>query len=311
MAKILVTGASGFIGGTISLDIKTYGHEVVGVDLIKKDYLMPYFDKFVQGDIFNNYDLIKDVDFVIHCAGSIQVGESVKDPAGYYFNNVVKTIFLLNKIVSEHNIPFFFSSSASVYKSKNEALTENDPIMPISPYAFSKYSIERVCEDYRVAYGLKYCIFRYFNACGSLGSVHGQSPGASHILPKLFEEDSFQLNGSDFNTLDGTCIRDYVHVRDISEAHMLAMERGAEGIYNLGTGTGFSNKQIINYVFENIGEKPIVVGERRPGDSDILVADASLANNLLEWKPVHDLRSTVSDLVKWYDSDNYKSLKRG
>lgn len=311
MAKVLVTGASGFIGGAISLDIKSYGHQVVGVDLVKKDYLLPYFDKFVEGDIFNNYDLVKDVDFVIHCAGFIQVGESVKDPAAYYFNNVVKTIFLLNKIVSENKVPFYFSSSASVYKSKNEPLTESDPIMPVSPYAFSKYAIERVCEDYRKAYGLKYCIFRYFNACGSLGDLHGQAPGASHILPKLFENDTFVLNGKDFNTIDGTCIRDYVHVRDISEAHMLAMERGAEGIYNLGSGAGFTNGQVINYVIENVGKKTVEVGPRRPGDTDILVADSALATQMLEWQPENGLDDIVSDLTKWYDSDNFKSLKRG
>lgn len=311
MAKILVTGATGFIGGALCIELKQQGHSIVGVDLVRRDHLLPYIDEFHNDDIFNRLDLVENVDLVIHCASSIMVGESVKQPADYYFNNLIKTVLLLNKIVSTSKVPFYFSSTASVYKASNEPLVEDSAIMPVSPYSFSKYSIERICEDYRVAYGLNYCIFRYFNACGSIESIHGQPPGAEHIFPKLFEEETFKLNGEDFNTKDGTCIRDYIHVRDIVDAHIKAMFEGAEGIFNLGTGAGFSNKQIMDYVFSKIGNKPVEVGPRRPGDVDSLVADATLAKKLLRWSPVNTLDTIVDDLIKWYDSDTFKSLKYG
>lgn len=309
MAKILVTGATGFIGGALCIEFKKLGHEVVGIDLVKRPHILPYMDEFVQGDIFNNYNLVDGVDGVVHCAGYIKVGDSVKDPASYYFNNIIKTIFLLNKIVSENNVPFYFSSSASVYKTKSEHIKEDDVIMPISPYAFSKYSIERICEDYRLAYGLKYCIFRYFNACGSIGAVHGQAPGASHIFPKLFENNTFTLNGDDFDTEDGTCIRDYIHVRDIASAYTCAIEEDAEGIYNLGAGEGYSNKQIIDYVADYMEPKTVEVGPRRPGDSAILIADPTRANTMLKWSAKHGLDAVLVDLKQWYGSETFKEQK--
>lgn len=309
MAKILITGATGFIGGSLCIELKGQGHEIIGVDLVKRDHLLPFMDNFYNDDIFNQLSLVEEVDLVIHCASSIMVGESVKDPAQYYFNNTLKTVMLLNKIVSTNKVPFYFSSTASVYKTKNEPLAESDPIMPVSPYSFSKYAIERICEDYRVAYGLQYCIFRYFNACGAYGSLHGQPPGAEHIFPKLFEGDNFTINGNDYDTDDGTCVRDYIHVEDIVKAHTLAMQKGAEGIYNLGNGKGFSNKQIKDYVFSVIGDKPFDYGPRRPGDTDTLVSDPSLAKALLGWAPLNTLDSIVDDLVAWYNSDNFLKLK--
>jgi UDP-glucose 4-epimerase len=309
MAKILVTGATGFIGGAICIELKKLGHTIVGVDQVRREHMLDYIDEFHNADIFNKLNLVEDVDMVIHCASSIMVGDSVEKPADYYFNNTVKTILLLNSIISKNNVPFFFSSTASVYKTSNEPLAENSPIMPVSPYSFSKYSIERICEDYRVAYGLKYCIFRYFNACGAIGEQHGQPPGAEHIFPKLFEGETFRLNGDDFDTKDGTCIRDYIHVSDIVSAHINAMYEGAEGIYNLGSGVGFSNKEIMDHVFNVIGEKPVEIGPRRAGDVDKLIADPSIAKVLLKWAPVNSLDDIVSDLVQWYNSDNFKRLK--
>jgi UDP-glucose 4-epimerase len=197
-----------------------------------------------------------------------------------------------------------FSSSASVYKTQNKLLVENDPLEPLSPYAKSKFMIETIVGDFIKAYDLRSTIFRYFNACGAVDELHGQSPGASHIFPKLFEcEDKFYLNGSDFKTKDGTCVRDYIHVRDIAHAHVLAMEKNAYGIYNLGSSIGYSNLEIIKSI-----NKPYLDVGRRLGDTDSLVADNGLAKTILNWAPTHTLTDIINSLKKWYSSKTYSGL---
>ena len=316
--KIGITGASGFIGGSLAIELKRRGYTVYGLDVISKDHLLPYMDKFEVEDY--GYlpshskgmplDLWLDCDAIIHCAGTSLVGPSIKKPIMYYENNVAKTINLLTWMVNmRHPGHFIFSSSASVYKTKNTALTEEDTLQPLSPYAKSKMMIENVVEDFRNAHGLKACIFRYFNACGAMGEEHGQDPDASHIFPKLFESNYFTLNGSDYNTPDGSCVRDYIHVRDIVNAHALAIESHLTGVYNLGNNFGYSNLEIIKAVEKAIGKKNIALGERRKGDSDTLVADNTMARTMLGWAPVHTLDDIIKDLEKWYNSKIYKGYK--
>jgi len=316
MAKnILVTGATGFIGGAICIELKKLGHNITGVDKVYRERIGPYIDRFLLGDIefvitpdfLMNYNF----DAVIHCAGTSLVGPSVYWPDDYYTNNVAKTInliSLLNKY--QKHTHFMFSSSASVYKTSRKLLDEDDPKEPLSPYARTKFMIEQVLEDYRKAHNFKYTVFRYFNACGAVpGGIHGQQPHATHIFPQLFESKTFLLNGTDYDTDDGTCVRDYIHINDIATAHVRAMERHAIGVYNLGSGVGMSNQQIINKVFEKIGEQPIKIGPRRQGDSDSLVADISKAKMIMQWTPMCTLTDIVNDLSDWYNSSNYRKIK--
>lgn len=305
-----VTGATGFIGGAICYELKKHGYTVVGLDRVRRKHILPFIDVFYEQD-FTNIPYFKspewnDCDVIIHCAGTSLVGPSITCPGEYYLNNVSKTIPLL-QWCAENKKHFMFSSSASVYKTRAASIRETDPIEPLSPYAKSKWMVEQIVEDFITAYGLKSTIFRYFNACGAVpGGVHGQMPGATHIFPRLFEyEKAFELNGTDFDTRDGTCVRDYIHVQDIAQAHIKAMEHNATGVYNLGTSVGITNLEIIN----KIGAPYVDVG-RRVGDADSLIADASHAKHMLGWAPMNTLNDIVSDLKEWYGSKTYSGLKR-
>ena len=302
-----VTGSSGFIGGAVCIGLKRKGFNVVALDLVKRRYLIPHIDKFFLQD-FNQIPLRDslswfDCDAIVHCAGTSLVGPSICNPINYYNNNVAKTINLLDWCV-RYKKHFIFSSSASVYKSSNIPLKEEDQLAPLSPYARSKLMVETVVSDFVASHGLKATIFRYFNACGSFGDLHGQMPGSSHIFPRLFEDKEFTLFGEDFATPDGTCIRDYVHVIDIVNAHIKAIENSVYGIYNLGSGTGYSNRQIINAM----GVKTWKKGARRIGDSDCLIADNSLAKSELGWSPTLTLENIIEDLKLWYGSKTYSGL---
>lgn len=305
-----ITGASGFIGGALAIEFKKRGYHVVGIDVVRHKHLMKYFDDFFQQD-FENIPNFKSAawdccDAIIHCAGTSLVGPSINNPINYYNNNVAKTIKLLDWCVQQKK-HFLFSSSASVYKTKNTALTESDTLLPLTPYAKSKHMIEQVTGDYSESYKLRATIFRYFNACGAIGSNHGQQPGATHIFPRLMEAvNHFDLYGNDFNTPDGTCVRDYIHVTDIVDAHVKAVEKSVYGVYNLGSNNGYSNKQIIDAVGKELS---ISISSRRLGDTDCLIADNTYAKSMLGWVPLSTLSDIVKDLNEWYGSDNYKRLK--
>lgn len=310
MSKLIgVTGATGFIGGAICYELKKRGYTVIGADIVKRRHILPFIDDFFHRDFADipglHNPIWKECSTIIHCAGTSLVGPSTKYPSLYYQNNVAKTIRLLDWC-SSNNIHFMFSSSASVYKTQDRPIHEDDIIYPISPYAKSKRMVEQIIEDFTQAYGLQATVFRYFNACGAVPKgIHGQDPEASHIFPRLFEcEGTFHLNGMDFNTPDGTCVRDYIHVLDIAQAHIKAMEKKITGVYNLGNGIGFSNLDIINSIgksYKNVG--------RRKGDSDTLVADITTAKYMLGWTPTHTLTDIVNDLKDWYSSENFLRLK--
>lgn len=311
-----VTGASGFIGGAICIELKKRGYNVVGLDLVKRNHLIPYFDKFYQCDfvslVTNNHKEWLEFDAIIHCAGTSLVGPSIDNPLDYYSNNVAKTIRLIEWMhLNRSETHLLFSSSASVYKTSYLALKESDTIDPISPYAKSKRIVETVLTDMAAAYGFKSTVFRYFNACGAMNEIHGQVPDSTHIFARLFESELFAklfvMNGDDFPTHDGSCVRDYVHITDIADAHIKAIEHKATGIYNLGSFSGFSNLEIIKAV----GVTSYAVTARRPGDGASLVADNSFAKAVLGWVPTYSLDDIVSSLRIWYNSDNYKELSLG
>lgn len=313
MSKVTVTGAAGYIGGQVSLALKDAGHEVLGIDRRPcPKHLLEVFDQFVLADIDSDQAKTKLIQFmptaIVHCAGTSLVGPSMKHPSDYYHNNVIKTIHLLDLV---HNaMPktrVIFSSSAAVYgEPVMNPCDEVDPCDPVSPYGESKRMVEQVLESYHRAYGLDYVAFRYFNACGAdPEGRHGQEPGATHIIARVLESTrdnkEFVINGIDYPTEDGTCVRDYVHVADIAQAHVMALDpKVTAGVYNLGSNTGTSNRQIIDAAQRVTGSAVTVqLGLARPGDPPMLTASAAKFDQHGEWKQ-YSLDDMIRHAWAWY-----------
>ena len=314
MSKVAITGAAGYIGGQVALALKDAGHEVLGIDRRScPRHLTEVFDQFVQADIDSDQAKTKLIQFVpaaiIHCAGTSLVGPSMTRPSDYYHNNVIKTIHLLDLV---HNaLPktrVIFSSSAAVYGEPiMTPCHEVDPCDPVSPYGESKRMVEQILESYHRAYGLDYVAFRYFNACGAdPEGRHGQEPGATHIIARVLESTrdnkEFVLNGIDYPTEDGTCVRDYVHVADIARAHVMALDsKVTAGVYNLGSNNGTSNRQIIDAAQRITGSAVTVqLGQPRPGDPPVLTASAAKFGMAADHWIHHDLDDMIWDAWKWY-----------
>jgi UDP-glucose 4-epimerase len=313
MSTVVVTGAAGYIGGQCALQLHDAGHTVIGIDRRPLPSHLSGLVDFVQADFDSDQSFLKIIaerpDAIIHCAGTSLVGPSIKNPSDYYNNNVVKTLHLLNIVLSA--IPksrFIFSSSAATYGTPVASLPcqETDNLKPISPYGESKQMIEQVLAAYHRAYNLDYVAFRYFNACGADPKArHGQEPGATHIIARVLESikdnQEFTLYGNNYDTRDGTCVRDYVHVADIAQAHVLALSKEIPaGVYNLGSNTGTSNQEIITAAERITGRKVnVITGPRRDGDPGVLVADSSKFNQLVRWQ-----RFNLDDMIrhawKWY-----------
>jgi UDP-glucose 4-epimerase len=318
--NIVVTGASGYIGGITSIKLKEQGYNVYGIDLVEKSHLNKFFDEFVRGDFtdYSSYLLIKKVkpDAIIHCAGTSLVGPSMQHPGLYFHNNVSRTNLLLNFIKDEApNAKFIFSSSAAVYGSwGSDPYREFSETRPVSPYGESKLMVESQLAWYRKAYDLKYVALRYFNACGAdHQGRHGQDPEATHIFAKLFEsvekDIAFNLYGSDYRTKDNTCIRDYVHVEDIADAHIKCIDTDVRGIYNLGSLKGTSNLECLEYVEKYLKTEIVVnVCPKREGDPAVLIADPTKFKVATGWSAWRTLPMIVSHLKAWYSSETYKSL---
>ena len=318
--KIVVTGGCGYIGSHIARAFKLNGDSVYTIDRVKRDHTLKDIDGYYIGDFISEaslstiYDLAPDV--IVHCAGTSLVGPSISNPADYYENNIVKTITMLNLIKNMPKKPvILFSSSASVYGVPGSLpINEQSDIQPISPYGATKAMTERILADYQYAYDIHSMCFRYFNAAGAepVNFDLGQELGATHIVARVLEASiagrAFTINGSDFETDDGTCVRDYVHVWDLAQAHILGVNYMLDdypqpGAYviNLGTRKGISNKQIVDYVVDRYGLPFVNFGERRPGDPDILVADATQAHNLFGWEPKYsDIATIIDSAYKWY-----------
>jgi UDP-glucose-4-epimerase GalE len=312
--KVIVTGVSGYIGGQIALQLKDAGHTVIGID--RAGCILPvWLDKFVLTDFAENLGLatfIKEQpDAIIHCAGTSLVGPSIADPAEYYHNNVIKTITLLDLV--RKSLPktrVIFSSSAAAYGIPvMTPCQEVDPAEPISPYGDSKLMIERVLESYHRAYKLDYVAFRYFNACGADPQArHGQALGATHIMARVLESvknnTQFVCNGNSYETSDGTCVRDYVHVDDIARAHIIALSSASvpSGVYNLGTSHGASNLEVVAAAEKATGRAiNVEFGPARTGDPDILSADAGKFSNATGWRPAYTLDDMAAHAWTWYN----------
>lgn len=313
---IVVTGAAGYIGGQIALKLADAGQQVLGIDLRPcHSGLTSAFTNFVQGDFASEEALSKLIQAqptaIIHCAGTSLVGPSMKDPAEYYKNNVAKTMALLD--IVRHALPrtrFIFSSSAAVYGEPiMNPCHEVDPCEPISPYGESKRMVEQILESYHRAYGLDYVAFRYFNACGAdPEGRHGQDAGATHLIARYLEatrdDGQFRVYGDDYPTDDGTCVRDYVHVDDIANAHILALNPAIEsGVYNLAGGEGTSVKQIMEQAKIIIGKMPYIgVAPKRAGDPALLTASSNKFDRAIgmSWR-TYNLTDVITHTWAWYN----------
>lgn len=317
--KVLVVGGAGYIGSHMVLMLSQEGAEVIILDDLSSGHADAVLSgKLVQGSIEDRSLLDRlfaeeNFDGVMHFASFIQVGESVQHPSKYYRNNVTHTINLLDAMVRHKVRNFIFSSTAAIFgQPEYIPIDEAHPKQPINPYGRSKWMVEQVLQDYDTAYGVKSVCLRYFNAAGAdpearIGETHEPE---THLIPLLLQvasgrRDSAQVFGRDYDTPDGTCIRDYIHVLDLAAVHSLALAHliggGRSAAYNLGNGNGFSVREVIDAV-RQVTMKPVLVidAERRAGDPARLVADSTLARTYLGWTPLHpDLSTIVSHAWNW------------
>lgn len=313
MATVIVTGSSGFIGGETVLKLYDAGHTVIGIDKeppsqeIARCLETFFVSDFSELDI-SNIVVTDSVTAIVHCAGTSLVGPSMSNPELYYNNNFINTKNMIDSIVKNKlNVRIIFSSSAAVYGEPIMVpCQEVDPTIPISPYGESKLMIEMLLKSYTSAYGLDFVAFRYFNVCGADSQGrHGQNSGATHIIARVLEsiknQTEFKLYGDQYPTKDGTCIRDYIHVEDVADAHVMALDAPV-GIYNLGDGAVASNKQIINAAERITGESVnLNVCEARSGDPAELTASSFQARNVMGWQAKHNLDSIIHSAWKWYN----------
>lgn len=310
--RILIVGGAGYIGSHMVLNLQRAGYQPVVLDNLSKGHRDAVMHaEFIQGDMADTellHKLFSSHSFstVMHFASFIEVGESVKFPAKYYQNNVAATLNLLD-VMSKHGVKqFIFSSTAAVYgEPKSVSINETHPLAPINPYGRSKWMVEEIIKDFAVSDGLRYAILRYFNAAGADpdGKLRERHEPESHLIPIVLqaaagERAGVTIYGDQYPTIDGTCIRDYIHVSDLCHAHSLALQALNAGklqmIYNLGTGQGYSVQQVINTARRVTGKDIIAtVGQPRPGDSAVLVADASLAKQELQWTPQYPDLETI------------------
>ena len=315
----LVVGGAGYIGSHMTLMLHELGYKVLVYDNLSTGFSDAVIGaQLIQGDIHDSVKLDEvfkqnKVDVVMHFAAHIDVGESVRDPFKYYRNNVVGTQMLLEKMVSHGVSNFIFSSTAAIFgEPEYVPIDEAHVKKPINPYGHSKLMVEQMLESYDQAYGLKSICLRYFNAAGAdpktrIGERHDPE---THLIPLVLQaasgrRESISVFGDNYDTEDGTCIRDYIHIEDLCSAHLLSAEyllsKKQSNQFNLGNGNGYSVQQVINSA-KRITNKPIKINqaERREGDPARLVADATLAKKVLNWTPEYaDLNEIIEHAWKW------------
>ncbi|MGE5429654.1 MAG: UDP-glucose 4-epimerase GalE [Syntrophomonadaceae bacterium] len=323
--NVLVTGGAGYIGSHVVRMLLKQGHSVVIIDNLSRGHIeaVPEGVKFEKADLLDFEALNAaigrhKIDAVIHFAAFAYVGESVDNPGLYYVNNVTGSINLI-RALNENNVKkIVFSSTCSLYGNPEHVpISEKEKLNPINPYAKTKYFIEQVLSDFDTSFGMKYAALRYFNAAGAdfdgvIGESHEPEP---HLIPivlqaALGKREKVMIFGGDYPTEDGTCIRDYIHVYDLAEAHIKALEylnNGSEStIINLGTGTGYSVKEIIDSARRITGrEIKAVTTERRAGDPAILIADNKKAREVLGWIPKYGLDDIIKSAWQWHQNPKY------
>ncbi|MEK7450483.1 MAG: UDP-glucose 4-epimerase GalE [Patescibacteria group bacterium] len=319
--KILVTGGAGYIGSFMITLLLEKGYEVVVADNLSRGYKYAVNSKaeFIMGDL-NKKDFVSSLflknEFggIIHFAGYISMAESMENPYIYFQNNFLAALNIIDEASKSKNIvPIIFSSTAGVYGNPLQIpISENHPKNPTNPYGESKLMIEKTLSWYREIYGLSFVSLRYFNAAGaSLDGKMGENHNPeTHIIPNAIKSaisnSEFILYGDDYKTKDGTCIRDYIHVLDLVEAHVLALEklRRDEGgfFYNAGIGKGYSNREVIDTIKKVSGiDFKVKIAQRRPGDAERLVADSTAINTELGFKPKYsNIETIVKTAFEWH-----------
>lgn len=316
---ILVVGGAGYIGSHMVKMLCRKGIDVTTLDNLSSGHRDAVTGgAFVHGDLADFQVLTslfsrEKFDGVMHFASHIQVGESVTDPAKYYHNNVTCTMNLLDVMCAHHVKCFIFSSTAAIFGEPEKIpIDEKHPKNPINPYGRTKLMVEQILADYDRAYGLRSVALRYFNAAGADpgGSIGERHHPETHLIPLILQaatgrRPDITVFGRDYDTPDGTCIRDYIHVEDLCQAHLLALERLLDGassnVYNLGNGSGFSVQQVIDAAVRISGRSIVVVdGERRAGDPARLIADSTKALEELGWQPAYaDLEAIIKHAWQW------------
>lgn len=318
--KILVTGGAGYIGGFMTRGLLDRGDEIVVLDSLErghKESLDPRV-KFYQGNLLNKSFVSRvfaenSFDAVINFAGFISMGESMQNPYIYFENNVMGSLNLIEEMVISKTDNFIFSSSAGIYGNPiTLPIPEDHPKNPENPYGESKLMVEKILGWYEKSHNLHFAALRYFNASGAAldGSIGENHTPESHIIPNIIksvlDNTSFKMFGKDYKTKDGTCVRDYIHVLDLVDAHMKAIDKLKESpkgyYYNVGTGNGYSNKEICEMVEKVSGKKVLIEDSpRRPGDADSLIADPTKINKELNFSPKYsDLETIVKTAWQWH-----------
>ncbi|MFI6520015.1 UDP-glucose 4-epimerase GalE [Spirillospora sp. NPDC050679] len=308
--KLLVTGGAGYIGSVVSAQLLEAGHEVVVLDDLSTGHedAVPAGARLVKGTLreaaFGTLDGA-GFDAVLHFAAKSLVGESVEKPGLYWDKNLGESLALLDAMRRAGVDRIVFSSTAATYgEPESTPIVETDPTRPTNPYGASKLAIDATLTEFARLYGIGAVSLRYFNVAGSHGAQGERHAVETHLIPNVLkvalgERESVQMFGEDYPTADGTCVRDYVHVVDLGNAHLLALdacEPGRHQIFNLGSGSGYSVREVIEVCREVTGHPiPAVVSPRRPGDPAVLIASSEKIRSQLGWKPERELRTMVSD----------------
>lgn len=322
---ILIAGGAGYIGSHVNKELNARGYDTLVLDNLSTGHReFVQWGQFIEGDladcellerIFTEYP----IDAVMHFSAFAYVGESVEKPMKYYNNNVVNTLHLLDAMVRHDVSNFIFSSTCATYGEVDEMpIVETMSQRPINPYGRTKLMVERILADYHQAYGLDYCALRYFNAAGAdpEGCVGEWHEPETHLIPLVLDaaggqRQSISVFGTDYPTEDGSCVRDYIHVFDLADAHIRALEyiqkNNVSEYFNLGNGKGYSVQEIIKNAEAVTGRRiSVKKSARRAGDPAVLIGSAAKAERLLVWKPQYDLQDILRTAWNWHEKMNHR-----